>query len=379
MAVNSSLTNIYTVAQVGLITFDLNGEELLPGDYVLTVFAEDGAEDTYLCYDTGGDENQTHVMSSASFPTIPDPAVFEPSAYDDFVCSIFVTYDTSPLEPSIGEFHSTLATVNPNEYFSLSCVVNDFQGNGTMSNASLELSNDVILGWAASGDSFSLEYDPNNYCILGGSSVSTVLNSTAIRLTWQICFYQDDPLGAVSVVADNTLVFDELDYSGSSSYVGLFTFALDGTGGVSTPTSGDGGGSLSIDDDEDENEEVKLLGDDDNFISPTVITITSNMLNVFLLVGLGLGSVVSYFKGSLAWVVLAFVFGVLAVNFFLLVVVVPNVSDLAFLECWLFKFPSFELSDYPADIQTALQILTVVGLAACCLGAIWGVSRNLQR
>lgn len=129
--------------------------------------------------------------------------------------------------PTIGEFQAP-STVYANKYFLLNATVNDNDGAGQILNATVQLSNSVVLKWEKATDTFSKHSDPNNYCILDASnSFSASVNSTAYKLTWKIMLMWAYPEGSVDVVVTDTKVFDSEGASGSGSKAGLFIFEDD--------------------------------------------------------------------------------------------------------------------------------------------------------
>jgi len=129
--------------------------------------------------------------------------------------------------PSIGEFQSP-STVYANKYFLLNATINDGDGIADFVNATVELSNGVILKWNNTTDTFSEYSDANGYCTLDpANSFKTQLNSTAYRLSWKIKLGWAYPEGSVDVLAGNTKVYDSGGASGSGSTTGLFTFEDD--------------------------------------------------------------------------------------------------------------------------------------------------------
>ncbi|MGP3705202.1 MAG: carboxypeptidase-like regulatory domain-containing protein [Candidatus Bathyarchaeota archaeon] len=128
--------------------------------------------------------------------------------------------------PSIGEFASPVI-VYANKFFLFNVTVNDLDGVNDLVNVTVEFSNNVILKWENTS-SFSKHYDPYNYCTLDSSnSFKTSLNSTAYMLSWRIKLSWNYPEGYVSIVSENTKVFDRNGCYGSSSHVNLFVFEDD--------------------------------------------------------------------------------------------------------------------------------------------------------
>jgi len=130
-------------------------------------------------------------------------------------------------QPTIGEFQAP-ATVYANKYFLLNATVNDAHGVIAFVNATLELSNGVVLMWNNATDTFSELQDTYGYCTLDSAgSFKTNLNTTAHQLSWKIKLSWSFPEGYVSISSTNTKVFDSAGLSGSNSYTSLFYFEDD--------------------------------------------------------------------------------------------------------------------------------------------------------
>jgi len=126
--------------------------------------------------------------------------------------------------PTIGTFQAP-GTAYAGEYFFLNCSVQDLNGKDEIVNATIEISNSIILKYDNASDTFSEYQDTNGYCTLdAGSSVRTEINSTAFKLSWKIKLSYSCPEGQISVIVTNTKVFDSLDDSGSGSQSNLFYF-----------------------------------------------------------------------------------------------------------------------------------------------------------
>lgn len=134
----------------------------------------------------------------------------------------YVTVDY-PL--SIGEFEA-LSIFYANKYSFINATIVDIDKDFV--NATVEISNGVILKWDATTDSFSEYQDKNNYCTLDASnSFRTSVNSTAYKLSWRVKLNWTYPEGPVDVVATNTKVYDSVGASSSCSKSGLFIFEDD--------------------------------------------------------------------------------------------------------------------------------------------------------
>jgi len=140
---------------------------------------------------------------------------------------LVVTYTVPNVAPTIGTFQAP-NTVYANKYFFLNATINDADGVADFVNATIEISNSVVLKWTASTNVFSEYSDANGYCTLdAANSLRTTVNSTAYRLSWKIKLTWTFPEGSVSVISTNTKVYDSQGASGSGSQAGLFTFEDD--------------------------------------------------------------------------------------------------------------------------------------------------------
>lgn len=188
-------------------------------DYVLMMIPGDGA---YFNYETGA-ANQGHHDTSNSYNNPNHPV---DASHTNFNFSIYCTYaiGSSNSAPSIGEFTAP-NTVHGEEWFDLSCRVADAEGYGQFVNATVELSDNIILKWDSGTDVFSKQQDPNGYCNLNAeSSQKSIMNSTSYLLTWVIKLANDCPEGSKSIISTNTLVYDTRGDNGTGSQSGLFTF-----------------------------------------------------------------------------------------------------------------------------------------------------------
>jgi len=129
--------------------------------------------------------------------------------------------------PIISEFQAP-SIVYANKYFYLNATINDQNGVTEFANATVELSNSVILKWINDTNTFSVQTDPNGYCTLDPSgSLGTTINSTARKLSWRIKLNWEYPEGSKSILSSNTKVFDKQGASNSSSHTNLFYFEDD--------------------------------------------------------------------------------------------------------------------------------------------------------
>lgn len=127
-------------------------------------------------------------------------------------------------EPTIGGFTVSSAIIEPNEFFFVNATVNDLDGYTDIANATIELSEGIIFKWDRLTDTFAETQDTSGYTKLGGLSESTVLNSTAYRVSYSLSLYANMTLGDVNVVSDNTVVTDYQGFTGSGSQTALFEF-----------------------------------------------------------------------------------------------------------------------------------------------------------
>jgi len=95
-------------------------------------------------------------------------------------------------------------------------------------NATVELSNGIILKWDNATDTFSEYQDTNGYCTLDASnSLKTSVNSTAYKLSFKIKLAWNYTEGSINITSTNTKVFDSSGASASNSETGIFTFEDD--------------------------------------------------------------------------------------------------------------------------------------------------------
>jgi hypothetical protein len=134
-----------------------------------------------------------------------------------------VTYTTVP--PTIGTFEASSSTVYANEYFFLSCTVADDDDKNDIVNATVEISNNIILKYDNASDTFSEYLDTSGYCSLDASnSIRTEVDSTSYQLSWKIKLSYSCPEGYKSVIVTNTKVYDSAGLSGTGSHSNLFYF-----------------------------------------------------------------------------------------------------------------------------------------------------------
>jgi hypothetical protein len=136
------------------------------------------------------------------------------------VPTLEVTYTTVP--PTIGTFEAP-STVYANEYFFLGCTVADADGKNDIVNATVEISNNIILKYDNASDTFSEYQDTSGYCTLDASnSLRTEVSSTSYELSWKIKLSYSCSEGYKSVVVTNTKVYDSAGLSVTGSHASLF-------------------------------------------------------------------------------------------------------------------------------------------------------------
>ena len=129
--------------------------------------------------------------------------------------------------PTIGGFQSP-SIVYANKYFFLNATITDPDGVTDLVNATIEISNGIILKWVNGPDAFSKQQDTYGYCTLDATdSFKTLINSTTYRLSFKIKLGWSFPEGSVDILSFNTKCFDSYGKSGSSSHEALFTFEDD--------------------------------------------------------------------------------------------------------------------------------------------------------
>lgn len=128
---------------------------------------------------------------------------------------------------TMGEFQAP-STVYANKYFLLNATIQNLKGTSNFVNATIEISNGIILKWDNTTNTFSKLQDTQGYCTLDASnSFRTTINSTAYKLSWKIKLDWAYPEGLVSIVSTNTKVFDIHGASASGSHNELFNFEDD--------------------------------------------------------------------------------------------------------------------------------------------------------
>jgi len=127
---------------------------------------------------------------------------------------------------SIGNFCSFPVTIYPDSYFYLNATIVNEKGLNDFVNATVQITNSIVLKWIASTNTFAEESDPSGYCTLDASgSIRTQTSSTSYRLSWRIKLSSSYPtIGPVSVITTNTKVFDSDGLFGANSCPQAFYF-----------------------------------------------------------------------------------------------------------------------------------------------------------
>jgi len=141
----------------------------------------------------------------------------------------YVYFSSITTNPLITGFAAP-SKVNPNEYFYLNATVREVTSASNLINATVAISNDVILKWAYATDTFSEQQDLHGYCTLDAtSSFKTVLNSTSYKLSWRLKLSQDFPQCLVDIVSSDTKVYAAIGYN-SEGRSSLFLFGPEVSG-----------------------------------------------------------------------------------------------------------------------------------------------------
>jgi len=136
------------------------------------------------------------------------------------------TFDANKA-PAIDDFQAPIV-VYANKYFYLNATINDPDGVADFANATVELSDSVVLQWTNSTNTFSVQTDPNGYCTLDPSgSILADINSTAYTLSWRVKLNWTYTEGYKSILPQNTRIFDSQGINASSSHPNLFYFEDD--------------------------------------------------------------------------------------------------------------------------------------------------------
>lgn len=266
--------------------------------------------------------------------------------------------------PEFDSFSASKSIVEANEVFMVSTVLSDDTGYTDFVNCSVGLGDSLVLFWDNATNTFSIGSDPDSYASLHDDSEKTVLSSTSIRLSWEISLSDSFPSGGVNVVESNTKVYDSSGLMSTGTHSVLFSFQEPARG------SGPRGG---------EELEFPSTSDIIEGASETVYRLTSNLFTVFVLIIVGLVAMWAFYADYFyVGLVCAFLFVVLAVNFCLLFFVVPSVAELSFLEPFLLRLPSLELSTMTLGTQQALQSIVVFMVLVAFLTPIFLMVKNAR-
>jgi len=155
------------------------------------------------------------IMDTVEDSTDQKSAWFRSKEYDSYDPKLEITYI---YVPSIGEFQAP-SKIYANKYFYLNATINDADGVNDFVNATVELSNGIILKWDNATDTFSEYQDTNNYCTLDASnSLKSSVNSTAYKLSFKIKLSFNYAEGYLNLTSSNTKVYDSNGLSGSNSW-----------------------------------------------------------------------------------------------------------------------------------------------------------------
>lgn len=231
-------------------TFDVSGESLDDPQYVTV-------DDTYLWVLEVDDDTVYRYNKSGTY--LDNFVITDRNAANDFSLgiinngtyiwlldwsdkTIYEYYQTNQ-SPTIGDFAISDSHDNVGDYLVLNSTISDVDGITELVNATVELTNGIILKYDNATDTFSESQDTNNYCTLGTCS-STSINFTTILLSWNFSLsYADE----YSIIADNTKVYDSNDNSGSGSSSNLFIADGLNVTGLTNPTFlGDGSWSYEV-------------------------------------------------------------------------------------------------------------------------------------
>jgi hypothetical protein len=150
--------------------------------------------------------------------------VFQTYSDNDNIHLYIVAY-TEPVPVSIGEFQSP-STVYANQWLWVNATVQHTTDINRLVNATLELSNNVILKWDNATNTFSIYYDPSNYAIINTTaSTRTTINATSYRLSWRIQFNWTYPEGTKNIVLAR--VEESEGMTATNAKTNIFTFEDD--------------------------------------------------------------------------------------------------------------------------------------------------------
>jgi len=142
-----------------------------------------------------------------------------------YATALIITYKS----PTIGQF-SAPSNVYPMKSFYLNATVNHASGTSVIKNVTLYLTGSVTLQWRnLTGGSLSYTYDdPNGYVaeFLSFSSLTTIVNSTCLKISWWLGFAWSYPEGNVYASA-SSIVHDVYGEYGTATQTLLFYFEDD--------------------------------------------------------------------------------------------------------------------------------------------------------
>jgi len=134
---------------------------------------------------------------------------------------------------AIEQFTAPPITTGGNSFI-ISAILNTYDDYNTLKNASMILSQGINLIWN-NNDIYNAT-DMNNYVTIV-SGETTILNSTAVRLSWTIILSSHLTSGTFNIITAN--VYDLTDNTTSTSHNNIFTFiALTETSNTNTGTGG---------------------------------------------------------------------------------------------------------------------------------------------
>jgi hypothetical protein len=136
---------------------------------------------------------------------------------------LYIEYDIGPnVAPTIGEFAAPTTLYSDGEYALLNVTVKDADGVADFFNATMNLTNSIVLGWDAVGNSFSEVQDDDSIVTLG-SCTRTAVNGTAYTLSFNVTLAAG--LGEGYVNCTGAIVWDASE-QGSSSQDDFFFFHI---------------------------------------------------------------------------------------------------------------------------------------------------------
>lgn len=152
-----------------------------------------------------------YVRLGYSYSDAPDSTDALLGIDDVIISTSYVGVGSSP---TIGEFTISDERENINTDLTLEVTIAD--ADDDIKNSTIELSNNIILGWNNATDTFTEIQDTNNYCTLGSCS-STKINATAYTLSYVFSLSYVDQWSII-----NASVYDDLGNSAFDSSSDLF-------------------------------------------------------------------------------------------------------------------------------------------------------------